>query len=425
MRHFQVVVIGGGAAGVMAAGVAASEGKSVLMVEKMEKAQRKVRITGKGRCNLTNMRTETEFLEHVRQGADLFAPSFKAFNNQDTVSFFEKIGVPLTIERGERVFPTSSKAWDVADAHIRWAVAQGVKIECLTSVGKIITARVSNDESGRSKVTGVVLKTRAEAKEEITADSVILATGGASYPATGSTGDGYSLAYELGHTIEEIRPSLTPLETDEKIPREAVGLSLKNIAARLLINGECVGEEFGEAEFTAWGISGPIILRISRMAVDALIENRKVDLQLDLKPALSETKITNRIERELETLHPQATLKHLMAKMLPSAMIELFCSHCDISSKIPINRLTDGDKSRIVTTLKAFNLNISDYRPFEEAIVTAGGVSAQDVDPLTLESRIVEGLFFAGELLDIDADTGGYNLQIAYSTGYTAGKLGR
>lgn len=413
MRRFDAIVIGGGAAGVMAAGVAAGAGYSVLLCEKMEKPQRKVRITGKGRCNLTNMRSGTEFLHHVHESPEFVGEALRVFSNKDAYAFFERIGVPLAVERGDRVFPVSGKAWDVAEAHIRWCREQGAVIECGVRVVEICT------EHGR--VTGVVAENRRGETERIVATQVILATGGVSYPATGSTGDGYLLAHRLGHAIVEVRPSLTPLETEMSGVRALKGLSLRNIAASLRVDGTIVSREFGEMEFTPY-VAGPVILRMSRSAVDALIDGRRVEIVLDLKPALSEKQLQNRLLREWMALGGKDDRKRLLRKLLPAQLLPLFDSRLPFR---PDNKFSCSEQecSHIIRLLKEFVLPIDDYRPFEEAIVTAGGVSTDEIDPRTMQSLRVKGLYFAGEVIDIDADTGGYNLQLAYSTGYLAGNL--
>lgn len=469
MRQFDVVIIGGGAAGLIAAGVAAGMGKRVLLCEKMEKTARKVRITGKGRCNLTNMRSPEEFLSKVRSGSEFFAYSLGEFSNRDTVAFFEKIGVPLTIERGERVFPTSSKAWDIADGLTAWALKQGVEILCNTKVAKIETAD--------GKVTGVEIQTKAGSKDSgagflasrdsaasgvasaatggdkgrvasaasggdkgsnkggsggdtlrsITCDNVIVATGGVSYPSTGSTGDGYNFAYQLGHDIEPVRPSLVPLESEDPFIKGLGRLSLKNVSVSLLVDSEVVATEFGELEFNSSGISGPVILRMSRQAVDAIIDQRQVKIAIDLKPALSAEKLSARIDREIDELKASnrsgKAVGDLMRKLMPAVLINPFLRKVALQPNMSVMQLTGEQRQKIVKTLKNIYLPISDYRPFEEAIVTAGGVDCEQVDAQTMQSKLVQGLYFAGEVLDIDADTGGYNLQIAFSTGHLAGKL--
>lgn len=413
MRRFDAIVIGGGAAGVMAAGVAAGAGYSVLLCEKMEKPQRKVRITGKGRCNLTNMRSGTEFLHHVHESPEFVEEALRTFSNKDACAFFERIGVPLVVERGDRVFPVSGKAWDVAEAHIRWCREQGAVIECGARVVEICTER--------GRVTGVVAENRRGESERIMATQVILTTGGVSYPATGSTGDGYLLAHRLGHTIVEVRPSLTPLETNVSGVRALNGLSLRNIAASLRVDGTIVSREFGEMEFTPY-VAGPVVLRMSRSAVDALIDGRRVEIVLDLKPALSEKQLRDRLLREWNAMGENAARKRLLRKLMPAQLLPLFDSRLSFRFDHKFS-CDEQECSRIIRLLKEFVLPIDDYRPFEEAIVTAGGVSTDEIDPRTMQSRRIEGLYFAGEVIDIDADTGGYNLQLAYSTGYLAGNL--
>lgn len=398
----------------MAGGVAASSGKSVLVCERMEKPQRKVRITGKGRCNLTNLSSEAEFLEKVRSGAEWFAPALRAFDNEACVRFFEQIGVPLSVERGRRVFPASGRAWDIAEAHIRWCEAQGTTIECHT--------RILGIQAVQEQIRSVIVEGHGGAREEIACANVILATGGASYPATGSSGDGYGLAHRLGHTIIPVRPSLTGLDTTADV-RSLQGLSLRNVSARLLIDAREEAEEFGELEFSKSGIAGPIVLRLSRRAVDALIDGRQVEVVLDLKPALDPEKLSARLLREQDALGPKATARQLGGMLMPSVLVPILLRSAGIESQTPLGKLGNAERQALAAQLKGFRLPIRDYRPFEEAVVTAGGVSTREVDPLTMQSRLVKGLYFAGELLDIDADTGGYNLQIAYSTGHLAGEL--
>ena len=360
------------------------------------------------------MRPEADFLRKIRCSADFFAPAFDVFSNRDTIDFFERIGVPLTVERGGRVFPVSGRAWDIAEAHVRWCKAQGAEIVCRTRVTEIHTHE--------GQITGAMVLPDSGKPKRISAANVLLATGGASYPATGSTGDGYMLAHKLGHEIVEIRPSLTSLRSGAAWTDRLKGLSLKNIGAVLTIDGQNRQEEFGELEFTPH-IGGPIALRMSRRAVDALIDGRTVTVVIDLKPALDERKLSARILREKTMLPQGATLRELLRKLLPSDMVPVGAEILHTPLHTPLNALSETDRLGIVRALKNVRIPIADYGPFEEAIVTAGGVSTAEVDPRTMESRLVEGLYFAGELLDIDADTGGYNLQIAYSTGYLAGLL--
>lgn len=407
---YDLIVVGGGVAGLMAAGTASSSGaRRVLLLEKMEKSARKLRITGKGRCNVTNDRSREEFLTKVRQGAEFFRPAFEAFDNRATMRFVEALGVPLVCERGGRLFPASGKAWDVANALVSWVSRSGVEIRCHAPVAALSLER--------GRVTGVVL----ESGEGIAAKAVLLATGGVSYPATGSTGEGHEMAYEAGHTIEPLRPSLVPLEVS--VPAGLKGLALRNVELSLIVDGEVAERRFGEMEFTADGVmGGAIVLQVSRTAVDAIADGRRVEAVIDLKPALSAEKLRNRIEREIPELGGDASVKVLLQKLLPPQLRTIIALEAGLSVSKSVDSLSAADSERLVGALKGWRFPVRDYRPFTEAIVTAGGVDLSEVDPRTMESLKVKGLYFAGELLDIDADTGGYNIQVALSTGYLAGK---
>ena len=412
---YDVIVIGAGAAGLMAAATAARNGKQVLLMEKMEKAGRKIRITGKGRCNLTNARPPEEFKEAIRTNAEFFEIAFAEFNNKATIRFFERIGVKLDIERGQRVFPKSGKAWDIANALTDYCIENGVEI--------VYNARVSDILTIDNKVYGVkyVNKRGFERKEE--AENVIIATGGVSYPGTGSTGDGYLFADRTGHRIEEVRPSLTPLRTSHPQKKFLDGLLLKNVQAQLFIEDELVREEFGEISFSDRGIEGAVALRVSRDAVDALIDEKRVKLVIDMKPALTEEMLFDRIKREIAEMQPEEFFSELLRKLVPKHFVVPIAHELDVHSKNYIRKVTDAEIHRLVKVLKGMVFPITDYAPFEFAVVTAGGVSCDDVNRYTMESLKVKGLYFAGELLDIDANTGGYNLQIAFSTGRLAGQL--
>lgn len=412
---YDVIVIGAGAAGLMAAATAARNGKQVLLMEKMEKAGRKIRITGKGRCNLTNARPPEEFKEAIRTNADFFEIAFAEFNNKATIRFFERIGVKLDIERGQRVFPKSGKAWDIANALTDYCLDNGVEILYNTRVSDILT--IDN------KVYGVtyINKRGFERKEE--AENVIIATGGVSYPGTGSTGDGYLFADRTGHRIEEVRPSLTPLRTSHPQKKFLDGLLLKNVQAQLFVDDELVREEFGEISFSDRGIEGAVALRVSRDAVDALIEEKRVKLVIDMKPALTEEMLFERIKREIAEMQPEEFFSELLRKLVPKHFVIPIAHELDVHSKNYIRKVTDAEIHRLIKVLKGMVFPITDYAPFEFAVVTAGGVSCEDVNRYTMESLKVKGLYFAGELLDIDANTGGYNLQIAFSTGRLAGLL--
>ncbi len=413
--NYDVIVIGAGAAGMMAAGTAARNGKSVLLLEKMEKSGRKVRISGKGRCNLTNARPAEEFAEHVRSGAEFFEVAFSEFNNRSTIRFFEKMGCKLEVERGERVFPKSGKAWDVANALLEYCVDNHVKILYDTRVSEVLSV------AGRAYGVKYVNKRGYERKFE--APNIIITTGGLSYEATGSTGDGYGFAADLGHSIEPIRPSLTPLISNHAQISRLEGLMLRNSRAKLVVNGEVVREEFGEVTFSNRGVEGAVPLRLSRNAVDALIDGSEVKIILDVKPGMDEEMLLDRIDRDIDEMEPTDQFGDLLRRLVPNAMVVTLCEQLDIFSRSYIQKLQPEDIQRLVKELKNFELPIVDYAPFQFAIVTAGGVSLDEVNKYTMESLKVKGLYFAGEVLDLDADTGGYNLQIAFSTGRLAGML--
>lgn len=408
---YSVIIVGGGVAGLVAAAGAAAAGARVLLLERMEKPARKLRITGKGRCNITNLRPRDEFLAKVRSGADFMSYAFDQFDNNATVEMLKSIGLEVVAERGERLFPASGKAWDVAEVLIGHAARCGVEIRNNSRVKHLI---INNNTVG-----GVVIYGTNGEDVEIPSRCVIMATGGVSYPATGSSGDGHQMAYDAGIEIEPLRPSLVPLEVDASGLK---GLALKNVSLRLMIDSNVAEERFGDTEFTSEGvISGPIILQISRTAVDALIDERAVELVLDLKPALSVAKLEGRIAREYEALGGATKLRILLGKLLPAPLHSRVAAQADLSLNTPLEKLKELDITRLIAALKGLVFKVYDYRPFTEAIVTAGGIALGEVDERTMESRKIQGLFFAGELLDIDADTGGYNIQIAVSTGRLAG----
>lgn len=415
IKEYDVVVIGGGAAGLMAAGTAAINGKRVLLLEKMEKTGRKVRISGKGRCNLTNMCTDEEFFAKIQNGAGFFNFAYTQFTNRALVRFMERKGVQLTTERGGRVFPTSGKAWDIAQALVDWCREEGVMIEC--------NAKVEALNIIAGKIRSVVYTNARGYRRKVESPAVILATGGASYPATGSTGDGYKLAHEAGHTIVPVRPSLVPLETSYEEAKFMAGLLLKNVQVQLLVEGEVVQSEFGEMLFSKRGVEGAVVLRMSRKAVDALIDEKRVELEIDLKHAMDHDELRERIQREIAEQPNTLTVGELLRKIMPRELVVPMAKAIGAHAKHSMGELKEEKVERLTNTLKAFRIPISDYRPFEEAIVTAGGVELSEINPHTLESTLVKGLYFAGEVMDLDANTGGYNLQIAFSTGRLAGQL--
>ena len=413
--RYDVVVIGGGAAGLMAAGTAARTGKKVLLLEKMEKPARKVRITGKGRCNLTNARPVEEFAENVRTNGEWLHVAMSEFTNRATMRFFERMGVKLVTERGERVFPASGKAADIANALEFYCRDYEVDIQCHSRVTEILVSD--------GKVYGLKYMNKRGYQRKIEVENVIIATGGVSYPGTGSTGDGYAFADRTGHKIEDVRPSLTPLKSNHPQMEYINNVWLKNINARLVIDGELVREEFGEMSFSDRGMEGAVILRLSRDAVDALLDEKSVKIELDLKPALTEEILRERIKREIAEMQPEDFFAELVRRLVPKPLVVPICKELDVHSRLYISKVSDKEFERLIKVLKGWSFPISDYAPFEYAVVTAGGVSCSEVNEYTMESLKIKGMYFAGEVLDVDANTGGYNLQIAFSTGHLAGLL--
>ncbi len=410
----QVVVVGGGAAGLMAAGQAAAAGAQVLLLERTARLGTKLRITGKGRCNLTNMAGLDQFLGHFAflgsEGETRFflRNAFARFFAPDLVAFFERLGVATVVERGERVFPASNDAHQVAEALASFALRQGAQVRMQSRVADILC---SGD-----RVQGVAL----HGGERIAAEAIVVATGGASYPKTGSSGDGYRLAEKLGHTIIPIRPALVPLVIAGSEPRAMMGLSLRNVQVRLLLDGEETASDFGEMLFTHFGVSGPIILTLSGPAV-ALLGRGRLEMSINLKPALSPEKLDARLLRDLDR-YGKRSYRNLLKGLLPQKMIDVVVARTGIPPEKPAHQITVEERGRLRELLHDFRLTIVGHRSIDEAIVTAGGVDTREVDPRTMASRLVKGLYFAGEVLDVQADTGGYNLQAAFSTGFVAGQ---
>ena len=415
MTKRRVIVVGGGAAGLMAAGQAADLGAETLLLEKMNRPGRKLRIAGKGRCNLTNVAPVSEFITHFGPNGRFLRQAFHQFFNADLVAFCEERRVRTVTERGGRVFPASGQAQDVVDALVRWVGDRGVTLRTRSPVERLLVegGRVVGVQVARNQVLGE--------KPGFHADAVIVATGGASYPATGSTGDGYRMAESVGHAIVPIRPALVPLETAGATALRLQGLSLRNVTVRVWVNGKKQAEAFGEMLFTHFGVSGPIILSLSRQVVDALRLGQRVILSIDLKPALDERKLDARLLRDLDA-HGKQQFRTLLKGLLPRKLIPVCLDLTGIPSDKMAHQITSEERKRLRTWLKDFRLEVTAHRPFTEAIITAGGVDVREVDPRTMASRLVEGLYFAGEVLDVDADTGGYNLQAAFSTGWVAGR---
>jgi len=405
MMTSEVIVTGGGAAGMFAALISAKTGRKVILFEKNQKTGKKLRITGKGRCNLTNNCSRDELMSNIPVNPRFLYSAFSAFSPQDTMDFFEGLGVPLKTERGKRVFPVSDNADDIADALEKELKKYGVKI-IHESVRHIIT-----DDN---ICTGVITSDG----KEYNAQSVLLATGGKSYPLTGSTGDGYRMAEELGHTVTNIYPSLVPLVIKEKYCCEMMGLSLKNVSIRLMDGEKLIFSDMGEMLFTHFGVSGPLILSASSHMRD--MQSGRYRIFIDLKPALSEQQLDKRIQRDFAE-NQNRDFINAIRNLLPAKMIPVAVRLSGIPENKKVNSITREERQKFCMLLKGFPLTVHDFRPVEEAIITSGGVSIKEINPKTMESRIVPGLFFAGEIIDVDGYTGGFNLQIAFSTAYCAG----
>ena len=403
-----VIVVGAGPAGMMAAGQAAANGAQVLLLERNARPGRKLMITGKGRCNVTNACTLlNELTDHIPSNGRFLYSAFSRMMPYDVIDFFETRGVPMKIERGNRVFPESDKAMDIVDALDSFCKQNGVKRK---------EERVVALLSENSSITGV----KCESGNVYTGDAVVVATGGLSYPLTGSTGDGYVLAKQIGHSIVPTSPSLVPLETKESWVKEAQGLALKNvrITVRDTESFTDVYTDFGEMLFTHFGVSGPIILSASSHLAD--MKSGKYELLIDLKPALSHEQLDARILRDFAEMSNKA-LANALSKLLPKSLIPVIVRLSGIPSDLRVNQITRDDRQYLGSLIKELPLTITKKRPVEEAIVTAGGVQVTQLNPKTMESKLVKGLYFAGEVIDVDAYTGGFNLQIAFSTGNLAG----
>lgn len=397
------IIIGAGAAGCMAAVQAARYGKSVILFERNEKIGRKLRITGKGRCNVTNNSAVQEHINNIPVNGRFLYSAFSAFDSADTMNFFEELGVPLKTERGNRVFPVSDRAEDIVNAFEKELKRLGVKI---------IHKRVESLIIENGSCCGVVAQGR-----EYRSGSVLIACGGKSYPATGSTGDGYRLAESAGHTITELKPSLVPLVSSDKFCSELMGLSLRNVTLELYDGDKVIYSELGEMLFTHFGVSGPLVLSASSHIKH--MQKNRYKIVIDLKPALSPEKLDARIKRDFsENLNRD--FQNGIRKLLPAKLIPVIVRLSGISPEHKINTITKEERYRFGGIIKAFPVKISDFRPVDEAVITSGGIPVKEINPKTMESKIINGLFFAGEVIDVDAYTGGFNLQIAFSTAYSA-----
>ena len=404
----QVIIIGGGAAGMMAAIAAAGAGHKVCIYEKNEKLGKKIYITGKGRCNVTNACDTEELFQNVVHNAKFLYSSFYAFTNTDIMDLIEKHGCPLKTERGNRVFPVSDKSSDVIHALTAALRKLGVEVELHEEVADVLA------EDGH--VTGVRLK---RGQKVVFADAVIVTTGGLSYPSTGSTGDGYRFAKELGHTITDLSPALVPFVAKEDVCKELQGLSLRNISVQIRNGKKVLYEEFGEMLFTHFGVSGPVLLSASSY-VASVLKKGPLTLSIDLKPALSVEQLDARILRDFEEAKNKQ-YKNSLNHLLPAKLVSVIIERSGISPEKKVNEITREERHQLVQAVKDFCIPLVGLRDYKEAIITQGGVSVREVNPSTMESKKTAGLYFAGEVLDLDAVTGGFNLQIAWSTGYLAG----
>lgn len=407
----QVIVIGGGAAGMMAAYGAAISGLKVLLLEKNEKLGKKIYITGKGRCNLTNACDTEELFGNVLRNPKFLYSAFYTFSNWQTIEFFEANGLKTKTERGERVFPVSDHSSDVIAVLKRVLERQHVDIRLNTRVQKLLC----ETKAGEKRILGVSLSDGTR----LYADAVIIATGGFSYQATGSTGDGYAFAEESGHKVTELKPGLVPFETREDWVTQLQGLSLKNVCVTISDGNRQLYQGFGEMLFTHFGVSGPLILSASSMVGD-FAGKMSLTMEIDLKPALTQQQLDKRILRDFQE-NVNKSFKNAIQKLFPGKLIPIMISLSGIPEDKQVNEITKEERANFVHLIKGLPVTVTGLRDFKEAIITQGGVSVKEVNPSTMESRLVKGLYFAGEVLDVDALTGGFNLQIAWSTGYLAG----
>ena len=411
-----VVVVGGGPAGMIAGITSAEEGNNVILVEKNSSLGNKLKITGKGRCNLTFDGDEEKFRNNIVNNSKFMYSSFSNFDNKDVVDFFNKLGVKTKVERGGRVFPVSDSAMDVVNALKNKLKKENVEIKYNSRVVEIITEN--------EKISGVKL----ENGTEISCDKCIIATGGKSYSSTGSTGDGYILLEKLGHSIKEIKPGLVPLKSEDKICKELQGLSLRNVKVSLIdkTNNKILYSEFGEMMFSHFGVTGPVILSASSKLntvknINEKIKNKQIELVIDLKPALSFEVLDKRVQRDFEK-YINKEFKNSLNDLLPQKLISPIINLSKIDKDKKVHQITREQRENLVNIMKNLKINISGFMPLDMAIITSGGINTKEINPKTMESKLVKGLYIVGELLDVDAYTGGYNLQIAFSTGVASGK---
>lgn len=409
MDNKKIVVVGGGPSGMMAAIRASQLNKDVTLLEKNPSLGNKLLLSGKGRCNLTNACDLDAFIARFFGNGQFLRDAFAKFFNQDLMRFFEERGLKLKIERQERVFPVTDRSSSVLDILKKELIKNKVKV--------IYGAKVKDILLDKTNVRGILL----ESGQTLSADKVILATGGVSFSFTGSTGDGINMARKFGHRVVTLRPGLVPLVIKEHYPKMLEGLTLKNIRLKIINSKREADSEIGELLFTAFGISGPLVFSLSAKIGAMYEEDKNTYVEIDLKPALSKEQLDSRLLREFK-LNSKKSLKNTFKTLLPMSLIEVFLHCLKIDSGKIVSYVTQGERQRMISLLKGFRLSIKSLRPIEDGMVTRGGVSLKDINPRTMESRLVRGLYFAGEMIDVDADTGGFNLQAAFSTGYLAGE---
>ncbi len=406
--HYDVIVIGGGPSGILAAGAAGARGRKVLLIEKNEKLGKKLFITGKGRCNITNAADMDEFMSNIPKNSKFLYSAFRGLSNMDLIDILNEMGLKTKIERGKRVFPESDKSSDVIKALQKYLDKNNVNVMLNTAVKKIVTKE--------NTIESVVL----ENGSSFECDSAIVCTGGISYPQTGSTGAGYEFAKATGHKVTDLLPSLIPLLVKEDYIKELQGLSLKNVSIKVIVDNSTIYDDFGEMLFTHYGLSGPIILSASFYITEHLKKKRNIKLSIDLKPALSEDELDKRVLKDFQE-KINKNFKNSLNDLLPQKLIPVIIKLCKIDENKEVNQISKEERKQLVNILKNLEFTITGTRPIAEAIVTSGGISLKEINPKTMGSKLVQGLYFAGEVMDLDAFTGGFNLQIAFSTGYAAG----
>ncbi len=418
-NQYDIIIIGAGPAGLIAAIESYKSSEKILILEKMHNPALKLRISGKGRCNITNNAVLEDFISHFGKNGRFLKFAFANFFNTDLIKYFEKLGVQFKLERGERYFPKNDDAGEIAKALLNKVKLLNIPI---STNSEVINITKLPDKKFTITINKNAKHIQKNAQRiQIKADKIVLATGGKSYPRTGSTGAGFKLASQLGHTITPISPSIVPIEIKGNAAKKLQGLSLKNVKAQVWCGNKKADERFGEMLFTDFGLSGPIILSLSKTVVKLVDDKEKVFISIDLKPALDHKMVERRIIREI-TEHSKQGFKHLLKKLLPGKLVSVFIKKLKISEEKQLNQINSEERRKLRMLLKEFQFEVAGYRSFNHAIVTSGGICIKEINPQTMESKLVKGLYFAGEIIDVDADTGGFNLQAAFSTGWVAGR---